>query len=91
MSCIGAYDNTLIIFTSDNGSGYSPANGRLRGKKGFVFEGGVRVPAFMHGPVLTRSMAVRAGFVSKALGERRLFSCWFFILNSSKIVHFIRL
>jgi len=75
MSCCtvnvsGTYQNTLIIFTSDNGSGYAPANGRLRGKKGFVFEGGVRVPAFLHGPVLARSMTVRPGTLNKDLGER---------------------
>jgi arylsulfatase A-like enzyme len=29
----GAYENTLVVFTSDNGSGHAPANGRLRGKK----------------------------------------------------------
>lgn len=45
----GFAENTLVIFTSDNGSfapsklGHSP-NGELRGKKGRIFEGGHRVP-----------------------------------------------
>lgn len=39
-------DNTLVIFTSDNGAASGSA-GPLRGKKGSVFEGGVREPCIM--------------------------------------------
>jgi arylsulfatase A-like enzyme len=42
-------DNTLIIFTSDNGAASGSA-GSLRGKKGSVFEGGVREPCLMRWP-----------------------------------------
>ncbi len=39
-------ENTLVIFTSDNGPGSRLANaGPLRGRKGSTFEGGMRVPA----------------------------------------------
>ncbi len=39
-------ENTLIIFTSDNGfNGLQSTNNRLRGAKGTVYEGGLRVPA----------------------------------------------
>jgi len=44
----GAYDNTLIVFMSDNG-GFLPDNannGDLRDGKGSMYEGGIRVPAF---------------------------------------------
>ena len=45
----GQAENTLLIFTSDNGSRFEPKlghspNGDLRGKKGGIFEGGHRVP-----------------------------------------------
>ena len=42
----GLRENTLIIFTSDNGfNGLQSTNKRLRGAKGTVYEGGLRVPA----------------------------------------------
>jgi len=46
---LGLYDNTIIVFTSDNG-GLSTAessptsNKPLRAGKGFMYEGGIRVP-----------------------------------------------
>ena len=47
----GLLDNTLIVFTSDNG-GHSGATRMpsLRGAKGMMYEGGVRVPLFYHLP-----------------------------------------
>jgi arylsulfatase A-like enzyme len=54
----GLADDTLIMFTSDNGShfegGYKPAmlqsNGGLRGGKRDLYEGGIRVPLIAHWP-----------------------------------------
>jgi arylsulfatase A len=40
----GVDDNTLVIFTSDNGPWYQGSPGRLRGRKGETFEGGMREP-----------------------------------------------
>lgn len=40
----GVYDDTLIIFTSDNGPGREGAAGALRGRKNTVFDGGHKVP-----------------------------------------------
>lgn len=42
-------ENTLVIFTSDNGAASGSA-GPWRGKKGSVFEGGVREPCLMRWP-----------------------------------------
>ena len=44
------YENTLIIFTSDNGSrnDFGESNGILRGSKRETWEGGQRVPFIVH-------------------------------------------
>ena len=48
----GEYDNTLIIFLSDNGgrTDKGALNTPLRGRKGDAYEGGFRVPMFFHWP-----------------------------------------
>jgi arylsulfatase A len=50
---LGLEEDTLIIFTSDNGSrcqGGGGSNGALRGTKFFTWEGGQRVPCIMRWP-----------------------------------------
>ena len=46
----GVYENTLILFTSDNGSrnDFGESNGILRGGKRETWEGGQRVPLIAH-------------------------------------------
>lgn len=43
-------DNTIVIFCSDNGANKNGSNGRLRGFKGGLYEGGHRVPAAVWWP-----------------------------------------
>lgn len=46
----GLIENTLVIFTSDNGGAlrFAQSNGKLRGGKQDMYEGGIRVPAFVY-------------------------------------------
>jgi arylsulfatase A-like enzyme len=51
----GLSDNTIVVFTSDNGGvasgdAYATSNFPLRGGKGYQWEGGLRVPFFLHVP-----------------------------------------
>jgi len=46
----GIYENTVVIFCSDNGATKIGSNGILRGYKGSVWEGGHRVPAIIQWP-----------------------------------------
>ncbi|MBI1375245.1 MAG: sulfatase-like hydrolase/transferase [Phycisphaera sp.] len=56
---LGLEDNTIVIFTSDNGavyplSGFDPtyfeSNGNLRNYKGAIYEGGIREPLIVRWP-----------------------------------------
>jgi arylsulfatase A len=46
----GLADNTLVIFTSDNGPWFEGSPGALRGRKGQSYEGGFRVPFIARWP-----------------------------------------
>ncbi len=50
---LGIDENTIVIFTSDNGSrlqNQGGSNGKLRGRKGQTWEGGQRVPCIIRWP-----------------------------------------
>ena len=47
---LGIDENTLVIFMTDNGPQQARYVAGMRGKKGSVFQGGVRVPSFWHYP-----------------------------------------
>ena len=46
----GAADNTIVLFLTDNGPNGRRYNGGMRGAKGSVHEGGVRVPLLVRWP-----------------------------------------
>jgi arylsulfatase A-like enzyme len=60
----GIDDNTLVIFTSDNGgawyNGMPGLNAPFRGWKATFFEGGIRAPLFMRWPARIAPGTVRA-------------------------------
>ncbi len=43
-------DNTVVLFMTDNGGVSSHYNAGLKGRKGSIYEGGVRVPLFVRWP-----------------------------------------
>jgi arylsulfatase A-like enzyme len=47
---LGVADDTIVIFLTDNGPQQVRWNAGLRGRKGTVYEGGVRVPCFIRWP-----------------------------------------
>lgn len=54
----GLTENTVVLFTSDNGGlatseGHPTTNRPLRAGKGWIYEGGIRVPTIMRAPGVT--------------------------------------
>jgi arylsulfatase len=64
-------DNTLVIFTSDNGATYLggydreffQGNGPLRSHKGYLYEGGIRIPLIARWPGM-----IKAGTINNQIG-----------------------
>jgi arylsulfatase A-like enzyme len=50
LSELGVADDTLVVFMTDNGPAAERYNGGMRGRKGTVFQGGLRVPFFFRWP-----------------------------------------
>jgi len=68
LDAIGEADNTIVIFTTDNGAEvFTWPDGAMtpfRATKGTVFEGGFRVPAIIRWPGKVKAGAVENGIIS---------------------------
>jgi len=63
LDALGLADNTLVIFTSDNGGlstseGSPTSNLPLRGGKGWMYEGGIREPFLVRWPAVVKAGSV---------------------------------
>jgi arylsulfatase A len=50
LDTLGLADNTIVLFLTDNGPNSDRFNGHMKGRKGSIHEGGVRVPLFVRYP-----------------------------------------
>ena len=62
---LGLRDNTIVVFTSDNGAMQAGSSLPLRGAKHTIYEGGVRLPTVIHWPQ-RRTRRRRNGMASAA-------------------------
>jgi arylsulfatase A-like enzyme len=64
----GVDNNTLVMFTSDNGPWFLGSPGKLRGRKGWSYEGGVREPFIARFPGKIPATRIRgSGRVTNAM------------------------
>ena len=59
LELLGVRENTMVVLTSDNGPEHREANswgssGGLRGAKGYVYEGGIRIPLLVQWPAVLK-------------------------------------
>lgn len=65
LKMLGVRDNTLVWYTSDNGGqGKVASVGSLRGRKGDLYDGGVKVPAVIEWPARIREPRATAALAS---------------------------
>src|SRR5207253_1115861 len=64
LSANGLDENTLVVFTSDNGPWYQGSAGNLQGRKGSTYEGGVREPFIARMPGRIPAGSVSSGLSS---------------------------
>ena len=76
----GLADNTLLVFTNDNGGEWLSSNAPLHNRKGTVWEGGIRVPAVIRWPGV-----IPAGQVTEQVGITMDLSATFLAVAGAEI------
>ena len=57
----GMYDNSIIIFSSDNGGSIDASNYPLKGTKMQLYEGGIRAVGFVHSKLFKKKKKTKPG------------------------------
>ena len=76
----GLAENTLLVFTNDNGGEWLSRNAPLFNRKGTVWEGGIRVPAVIRWPGV-----IPAGQVTEQVGITMDLSATFLAVTGAEI------
>jgi arylsulfatase A-like enzyme len=76
----GLAENTLVVFTNDNGGEWLSSNAPLFNRKGTVWEGGIRVPAVIRWPGV-----IPAGQVTGQVGITMDLSATFLAVAGAKV------
>lgn len=69
MKELGVYDNTVIVFTSDNGPALQGSTGELRGGKYLAYEGGQKVPFMMKWEANPEAVGAVTGSATRVEGS----------------------
>lgn len=72
LDAAGLRERTIVVFTSDNGGLHVPEGGHprvthntpFRAGKGYLYEGGLRVPLIVHGPGVVRKRVIDTPFIN---------------------------
>ena len=80
LDALGLAEDTLVIFTNDNGGEWLSRNAPLFNRKWSVWEGGIRVPAIMRWPGV-----IPAGQVSGQVGITMDFSATILALSGTEL------
>ena len=58
----GLYDNSIIVFSTDNGGAGEASNFPLKGLKEQLYDGGVRGVGFVHSPLIEKKGVISTRF-----------------------------
>ena len=63
LKMVGMMENTVVVVTTDNGSGQWGSNAPLKGTKETLYEGGIRGASFIYSPLLEKRGTTYTGLM----------------------------